>query len=317
MAAVMFEDLSGTATPVSKSDNPYQPLLDSANDDPLQIQARYTTHRTTRTALQKSKILDPSFSEWTVDPILAKLDGPNKDPAFKDERNCIVFWARPPQHIRDMIRDIQEELRNVAPDMWFMPLQNLHITVLEVIFSVTEPEVNQIVSALLKDGAAENIANITLRYRPRLVKPMISYDAAAMALSFVPAAGEGSKSVDEDKYTYHHLRRDVYDKVVAAGVKPASRYAVPSAHLTIGRFINQNGFTLDGPDGTAFDREKAKKVIDKVEEINDRLQKRFWPTEAGVPKGGEWTIGEEKGLDFRKGTLWYGGGETVVLGKGH
>jgi hypothetical protein len=204
-------------------------------------------------------------------------------------------------------------------DLWLMPLQNLHITVLEVVFSVTESEVNKIVSTLLKDGAAENIANITLQFRPRLVKPMISYDAAAIALSFVPAAGEG-KSVDDDdddKFTYHHLRRDVYDKVVAAGFKPASRYAVPSAHLTIGRFINQNGFVLEGADGASFDREKAKKVIDKIEEINERLQKQFWPTETGVPQGGEWTIGQEKGLDFRKGNLWYGGGETVVLGKGH
>ncbi|KAI7972618.1 hypothetical protein EIK77_009081 [Talaromyces pinophilus] len=249
-----------------------------------------------------------------IDPILAKLDGPNKDPAYEDERNCIVFWGRPPQHIRDMIGDVQEELRSVAPDMWFMPLQNLHITVLEVVFSVTEPEVNKMVSTLLQDGAAEKIANITLQYRPRLVKPMISYDAAAMALSFVPAAGEGEgKTVDDDKFTYHHLRREVYDKVLAAGVKPASRYAVPSAHLTIGRFINQNGFISDG----SFDHEKAKKVIEKIEEINDRLQKKYWPTEEGVPEGGEWTIGQEKGLDFRKGRLWYGGGETVVLGKGY
>lgn len=35
MAAVVFEDLSGTATPVSESDNPYQPLIDSAKDDPV------------------------------------------------------------------------------------------------------------------------------------------------------------------------------------------------------------------------------------------------------------------------------------------
>jgi hypothetical protein len=27
-------------------------------------------------------------------------------------------------------------------------------------------------------------------------------------------------------------------------------------------------------------------------------------------------VGEERGLDFRKGTLWYGGGETVRLGVG-
>lgn len=64
--------------------------------------------------MQKSKILDPSFSAWTIDPILAKLDGPNRDPTFEDPRHCIVFWGRPPLHIRNMIRDVQQELLNVA-----------------------------------------------------------------------------------------------------------------------------------------------------------------------------------------------------------
>lgn len=68
--------------------------------------------------MQKTKILDPSFSSWSIDPILAKLDGPNKDPAYEDARNCIVFWGRPPQHVRDMIDDIQQELRSVAPGMY-------------------------------------------------------------------------------------------------------------------------------------------------------------------------------------------------------
>lgn len=212
--------------------------------------------------------------------------------------------------------------------MWFMPPDNLHITVLEVIFSVTAPEVDAIVSTLLQNGNAETIANTTSQkqYRPRLVKPMIGFDAAAMALSFVPAAGEGGSSAndnnDGDEFTYHHLRRDIYNKVVAAGVKPVSRYAVPSAHLTIGRFINQNGFLLEEDGGTGktvFDHDKVKKVVEKIEELNARLQERYWPatSDAEIPNGGEWTIGQEKGLDFRKGTLWYGGGETVLIGKGH
>jgi hypothetical protein len=27
-------------------------------------------------------------------------------------------------------------------------------------------------------------------------------------------------------------------------------------------------------------------------------------------------VGQEKGLDCRQGTLWYGGGETIRIGKG-
>jgi vesicle-fusing ATPase len=82
-----------------------------------QIQTRYTTHRVTRNEQQKAKILDPSFSAWTLDPILAKLDGPNKNADFADERYCLVFWGRPPRHIRDMVADIQREIRDVAPGM--------------------------------------------------------------------------------------------------------------------------------------------------------------------------------------------------------
>ncbi|QKX59063.1 uncharacterized protein TRUGW13939_06193 [Talaromyces rugulosus] len=301
MAAVVFEDLSGAATPVSDSDNPHQPLIEAANNDPLQIQERYSTHRTTRNGNQKTKILDQSFAGWTLDPILAKLDGPNKDPAFIDERFCLVFWGRPPGHIRKMIYDIQQEIREIAPDMWFMPQENLHITVLELVHSTTEPEMNKLVSALLKDGAAERIANLTLQYRPRLIKPMVSYDAAAIALSFVPAAGEGEgNTAGDDKFTYQHLRRDVFDQAKAAGVTPASRYAVPSAHLTLGRFINQNGFQ-DGA-GT-FDNDKVKRVIDTIEGINARLEAQYWPSASGIPTGGEWTVGQEKGLDFRRGRL--------------
>ncbi|KAH8695971.1 RNA ligase/cyclic nucleotide phosphodiesterase [Talaromyces proteolyticus] len=315
MAAVVFEDLSGATTPVSESDNPYQPLIEAANNEPHQIQARYTTHRTTRNEMQNAKILDPDFAGWTLDPVLAKLEGPNRDPTFTDERFCLVFWGRPPGYIRKMIQDIQQELREVAPDLWFMPLDNLHITVLEVVHSVTKQEVDRLVSTLLKDNAAEKIANITLQRRPRLIKPMVSYDAAAMALSFVPAAGEGAdKTATDDTFTYHHLRRDVYDQVKAAGVKPASRYAVPSAHLTIGRFINQNGFQ---DEGGKFDGVKAKRLVQKIEEINTRLEAQYWPSTSGIPEGGEWTIGQEKGLDFRMGRLWYGGGKTVILGQGH
>jgi hypothetical protein len=47
------------------------------------------------------------------------------------------------------------------------------------------------------------------------------------------------------------------------------------------------------------------------------LEREFWPTQEGIRDGGEWIVGEEKGLEVRKGTLWYGsGGETVLVGEG-
>ena len=136
------------------------------------------------------------------------------------------------------------------------------------------------------------------------MKPVVSFDAQALALSFLPAAGEPGRSLEDDQYSYHHLRRDLFAQAHAGGVKVGSRYVVPSAHLTIGRFIKAQD----------FDMAELMRVVD---EINAWLEKEFWPTENGIKDGGEWVVGQEKGLEVRKGTLWYGsGGETVVLGEG-
>ena len=66
-----------------------------------------------------------------------------------------------------------------------------------------------------------------------------------------------------------------------------------------------------------MDVEKRKHWLNEIELINHWLEAEFWPKgNDKIKPGGEWIVGEEKGLDFRKGTLWYGGGETVYLGKG-
>jgi len=59
--------------------------------------------------------------------------------------------------------------------------------------------------------------------------------------------------------------------------------------------------------------------LNGIEEINAWLESEFWPVDGQtgpIKTGGEWIVGQEKGLDLRKGRLWYGGGETVRLGKG-
>lgn len=132
---------------------------------------------------------------------------------------------------------------------------------------------------------------------------MLSYDGAAVALSFLPAAGENlpggeeGRSKEDDSFTYHHLRRDLFNIAKETGVSIDSRYVVPSSHITIARFLTQSDH--DSP-------EKMRGFVEKIEGLNKGLE----------GEEVQWIVGSEKGLDCREGTLWYGGGETVRIGRG-
>ena len=202
----------------------------------------------------------------------------------------------------------------IAAGLWLMPLECLHMTVLEITHSKTAAEIEQLVNTM--QGRVPEIADYTYSHRARLVKPMLSYDAAAIALSFLPAAGEGlpeDKAADADTYTYHHLRRDMYGLCKSTGVEVASRYVVPSSHLTIARFVTQQHIL--SKDGKGVDQGKVEVLVQKLEEINADLQSKYWSGD-GLISDGSWTVGEEKGLDYRRGSLWYGGGHTHHVGKG-
>lgn len=184
-----------------------------------------------------------------------------------------------------------------------MPQDNLHMTCLEMTHSKKADEISNMVDTMRPFIPA--ICDYTHDHRARLIMPKIGFDASALALSFVPAPQD---------YTYHHLRRDVYDLCSKTGVPVDSRYVVPSSHLTIGRFINPADFEDEEKE---FDKLKMETFIQKIEEINSWLEKDFWLDADGNPvPAGEWHVGEEKGLDCRMGRLWYGDGETVYLGKG-
>ncbi|RMZ88424.1 hypothetical protein DV736_g4338, partial [Chaetothyriales sp. CBS 134916] len=318
MAKVTIEDLSGPSTPVTS--NPYDGLIQATDNDPMKLQERYQLHRVTRNAQQKAEILADNFSGWVLDEHLTKLEGPQRDGNYQDTRYCLVFWARPPQKVKNLTQIIQQKLKDAAPGLWLMPIDNLHMTALEVTHSKTEAEIENLVSIL--ESSYKSIADRKLdQHGPRLIKPMLSYDSAALALSFVPAAGElppADRSAGEDKYTYHHLRRDLYTQITNTGIQVDSRYVVPSAHLTIARFNTPNPFGDDPLDTSInIDIHTRRHWLNELEMINKWLEAEFWPEgHDKIMPGGEWLVGEEKGLDFRKGTLWYGGGETIYLGIG-
>jgi len=185
-----------------------------------------------------------------------------------------------------------------------MPIDCLHLTVLEIAHSRTKEEISSLVEIM--ESKIPSITDHTMKFHARLVKPTISYDAAAIALSFLPAAGEtysGVGNIDIDTYTYHHLRRDIYAESKSTGVEIASRYVVPSSHLTIARFVTQRDFAQDEEGG--MDQLKIEKLVEKIEEINGSLRTEHWSKHTE-----EWQVGEGKGLVCRRGTVWYGGGQS-------
>lgn len=194
------------------------------------------------------------------------------------------------------------------------------MTALEITHSLTEEEITKIVDVIRPK--IPEITDYTFTYRARLVKPILAFDNAAVALSFLPAAGEGGSvhGLQNDAYTYHHLRRDLYNLCTDAGVKVASRYVVPSSHLTVGRFIESSDFHTRS--STTIEKindpSKMRVWCEKIEEINQWLKEEYWPkvNDEAIKDGGQWIVGEEKGLDCRFGTLWFGGGTTIRLGKG-
>lgn len=83
-----------------------------------QIQALYSTHRVTRNAQQREKFLTPDFKEVIIDPFLFRLQNPKEFPGFADPRNCMVLWARPPEHILKLAAQLQMMLKDIAPSKW-------------------------------------------------------------------------------------------------------------------------------------------------------------------------------------------------------
>ncbi|EAA26625.2 hypothetical protein GE21DRAFT_9062 [Neurospora crassa] len=291
-----LEHLSGVK--IRPGENPYDALIQICNDHPAEIQSLYASHRLTRNLQQQQQFLSADFKELIVDPVLLRLERPSVQPGFRDPRHCLVVWARPPEHILKLASHLQTLLQNAAPNLWLMPTHRMHMTTLELAHSQTSGEIASLVSSIRP--AIPLLTNLTFLHRVRLVRPMISYDLSAIAVSFVPAAEE------HDGYTYHHLRRDLFEAVKKTGVEVRSRYVVPSAHITLGRYLDQEDHA------TPVARQSW---IRAIEEINEWLETQVWDAVDGEFMG-EWIVGQEKGLEVRDGTLWYGGGRTIMAGEG-
>lgn len=172
----------------------------------------------------------------------------------------------------------------------FLPAPSaLHMTVLEIASGRPEAEIPPLLERI--QGVLSQVTEL-LRARARerktatLNTPMVAFDASGVALSFLPKR--------EGEWTYHHLRGEIYD-IVQGWVEVKGRYVVPSAHLTIGRYLRE------------LSEQEMRGLGEAIEWVNRELGEM----------GGKWTVGEEVGLEVREGACWYGdGGRRVASGRG-
>lgn len=186
------------------------------------------------------------------------------------------------------------------------------MTVLEILHTVTREEVASCAKKL--QPCLKEMVNYTLNHRTRLVKPKLNFDDFAIALSFVPAAGEDRSSVDEDRYTYLHLRTDFSNLCSQNGVEVAARYSTTSSHMTVARFVKTEELG---------DKKSMESWLEKLESLNVWLEDKYFSKDNSSPDksgeghtGLEWYVGAERGLEIRARDLWYGGGVSFEVG-GH
>lgn len=192
------------------------------------------------------------------------------------------------------------------------------MTTLEMLPARTLAEVNEFEKFLKEHAPLQDILNYTLTHRARLIRPIVSYDASALALSFIPAVEDTDDEVNgkvKHSYSYQHLRSDLYDVMTEAGCQLEARYTVPSAHVTIARFVRPVGWSENESEESSLFRKRAHELVATIEGINQELRSDDWKR-FGNPSRGEWVVGQEQGLELMKGRSWYGKGESILIGEG-
>lgn len=70
--------------------------------------------------------MDTGFQELIIDQTLLRLEDPTVEPGFRDSRNCLVFWVRPPDHIIRLATKVNELLQKAAPSKWIQRRDTVH-----------------------------------------------------------------------------------------------------------------------------------------------------------------------------------------------
>jgi hypothetical protein len=281
-----------TAGPPSRR-NWYQELLDHPDcHGPQQVSEAYSSHRDAYLAKGLAAFTSDDNPVTPDQALLSHLrrhenqQNPG-EPSTEDlnnlEVNCLGISARPSPSVISTIQAIQTQIAAlVGQDFYSMPASHLHMAMVELAHRHTLEYLHSISSAL---GAArlQKMLDLihTLPNKPRLVSPRLSVDAMGVALTFLPCSAQ--------TYTYHDLKAEMHGVALESGGEFDMCYTVPSAHVTLGRFVGDEFFAS---------REARQEFVELVEKMNEEL---------GTGRAMEdWVLCEEGSLELQAGYLKFG-----------
>ncbi|PML57364.1 2'-5' RNA ligase family protein [Vibrio lentus] len=158
-------------------------------------------------------------NEYELDPYLSDLENDTRRGitalAYLNQGNCST--------VNEIIR-FQKEVRELEPEQYYHPSNELHLTVLSVIsclpeFALTEIDVNSYIDVFR--SALKNSGKIEIRYQG------VSASPSCIVIQGFPASD-----------TLERLRNELRTQLTEAGVRVTfdSRYKLVTAHSSIIRF---------------------------------------------------------------------------------
>lgn len=237
----------------------------------------FESTRTTRLGSQIAQLL--TTLTFKQDQSLHKL---HTLPDYQDPRHSLIFIARPPTELSNALAHIQQSISQIFTRIinsnssnhtnsgliWSTPIDQLHLTVLDLLSCVSEPEIEALKTNVSPTHIVEGCGNIEAAV---LDTPKLMIDASAIAINF-QAKG------------YLKLRGALWDSVVADGHVPVMRYVAISGHVTIARYLQ------DIP----LSKQQMARLLEELQNISL----------SSIPI---WTI-DKHDIQCKYGQVYYGGG---------
>lgn len=195
-------------------------------------------------------------NEFDFDPLINSDD---------DNRYGITLLARPSKEVKQDISNILEEIRNIAPNQYYYPESDLHVTILSIIScydGFTFDQINLSDYEKIVQSAIDLIAPFEITFRGLTASPSC-------------ILVQGFPRDDQLTVLRNELRKKFKDSCLQHSID--KRYLLQTAHITTVRFKEsfENAERFISKVAKLRDRNFGSCVIDQVELVgNDWYQQK-------------------------------------------